>query len=131
MASILDFDKWLSDTTLLRNWVGDKSRPASVGNIILDDPSSIMIERDNGTTLAAQTVRLATYTAASELGFLFDTGLLRTQGFVLLGYKNHPTVTDTDIQTGDRFVWNSRICEVEKVVGGLTDRVIAYIEEQQ
>lgn len=131
MSSLLNFDAWLGETDTLRNWAGDQARPASVGNIIQDAPTNIVIQRDGVADLAAQEVRLATYTAAKELGFLFDTGLLATEGFVLLGYKNHPTETDTDIQTGDRFVWNGSVCYVKKVVEGLTDRVIAYVDEHE
>lgn len=131
MASLVNFDAWLVDTSFLRTWMGDQSRPASVGNIIQDKPSSIVIERDGVANLAAQTVRLDTYTAAQEVGYFFDTGLLRTQGFVLLGYKEHPTIADTNIQSGDRFVLDSRIYEVEKVEASFTDRVLAFVKETE
>lgn len=127
----MNFDAWFGDTALLREWTGYQFRPTSVGNIILDKPTSIAIERDGQATLAAQTVRLDTYTAASEVGYFFDTGLLRVQGFVLLGYKNHPTVADTDIETGDRFALDGRIYEVEKVEASFVDRVLAFVKEME
>lgn len=131
MPTLLNYDQWLADSSLSRTWAGDKHRPASIGNIIQDNPASIVIQRDGVSNLAAQQVRIATYSGVQEVEYLFATGLLRTEGFVLLGYKNHPTVTDTDVQTGDRFTHDSRVFEVEKVIADLDFCLLAYLEEQE
>ena len=128
------FDTWLGTDNGLRTWYGDKSRAASVGNIILDKSASITIERElNGvvSTISAQTVRIDTISNAREAGYMFDTGLVSSQTLVLLGYKNHATVTDSNILTGDRFVLDGRKYEVTKVESSFTDRLLAFIVERQ
>jgi hypothetical protein len=122
------FDEWLADSTPFRTWVGDKSRPASVGNIILDNPVTIRVLRD-GTYLSEQVVRIATLGAAKETGILDDAGIITSQTMVVLGYKNHPDVTDTDLQTEDRFAVDGRTYRVVKVQATHTDRLLAFAEE--
>lgn len=128
------FDTWLNTANRLPTWVGNKSRPASVTNIIADKPASIVIERmvnNVKSTLAAQTVRIDTLSGAKEAGILFDTGLISSQSLVILGYKGHPTIADTDMITGDRFLFSGRAYRVKKVEASFTDRLLAFAEEWQ
>lgn len=125
-----NFDAWLADSGALATWRGDVGRAVSVGNIIADKPVSIIVQR-GGTELDAQVVRLDTYGSDTETEYFFNTGLLHTQGFVLTGYKNHPTITDTDVETGDKFSYDSRVWEVKKVEATMPHLLQALVEEME
>ncbi len=76
------------------------NRPTSIGDLIALKPTSITVKRGN-STLSAQTVRLETL--ASQRAVVGEGGITHQCDAMALGYHNHPTVTDTDLQVGDRF----------------------------
>jgi hypothetical protein len=86
---------------------------------IEDAPTAITIRRGgDGEMLAAQTVRIEIGSSARE-----DRDLRRglnvlpgLQQAVVFGVRGHPTVSDTDIQRGDRFVVGATEFEVVGVV---------------
>ena len=81
------------------NFVAD-DRPTAIGDLIAIKPTSITVRRGNGT-LSAQTVRLETL--ASQRAVVGEGGVTFMCDAMLLGYFNHATVADCDIQPGDRF----------------------------
>jgi hypothetical protein len=124
--------RWIGSSKL-GAYIGDKARPASVGVIIDDKPTNIVITRvnqSNGqlTTLPAQRVRIDMVRMPADID-LGDTVSAGGAQFVLvLGYKNHPTEPNTDIKIGDTFPYDNALHRVVMVEVGFTDRVLAIAE---
>lgn len=119
-----DIDAWAGSVFPLSGWLDDISASVDTARILADKSSSIVLVRA-GVTQAAQTVRIEDLrdrprSFQTEGG---DTGLAE---ILILGYKNHPTITDTDIQRGDRFALDGMGYRVVAVVPGLTDSVQAF-----
>lgn len=100
-------------------------RPTELGELIVLKSTSITIVRD-GSPLAAQTVRLETL--ASQRMVQTAGGVTHQIDGYLLGYLNHPTVADTDIESGDRFRAAGRDYEVIEVLPAHVDCVQAYLK---
>ena len=96
----------------------------SIGERIALKPTSITIVRA-GTAIAAQTVRLETL--ASQRAVVGNGGITYQCDALLLGYKNHPTVTDSNIQAGDRFKAGGISYEVIIVLPAHVDCIQAYL----
>ncbi|TXH53006.1 MAG: hypothetical protein E6Q97_14365 [Desulfurellales bacterium] len=99
-------------------------RPTSIGDLIAIKPTSITVRR-GATTLSAQTVRLETL--ASQRAVVGEGGVTFMCDAHLLGYRDHPTVADTDIQTGDRFRADAVDYEVVIVLPAHVDNVQCYL----
>lgn len=123
-----NFNAWMGDTATLRTWQGDQGRSISNGNIIQDKPTTITIRR-RGVAQAAQVVRLDTFQSAKEADILQSGGLVSNQWMILLGYKGHPVIADTDIESGDTFNANGYIYRVIKVEANIPNRLLAFLEE--
>lgn len=128
----MDINRWFGTSRVLGGWRGTEGRPGSVAQMIADDPFSIVITRETSgvtSTLAAQTVRIAQRgTHGTEAFLRAGVGFTSRQQVVVLGYKNHPTVTDTDIRYGDRFAHNGKYYTVTLLEKDFTDRLIALGE---
>ncbi len=103
-------------------------RATEIGELIALKSTSITIVRE-GSTISAQTVRLETL--ASPQMVQTAGGITHRIDGHLLGYKNHPTVSDTDIQAGDRFRADGIDYEVEAVLPGHVYCVQAYLTVRQ
>lgn len=132
---------WFSMSSGAKAWMNAQGRSVSVGNIIADDSISIVIRRRTAatqsgsvvtpasdTTLPAQTVRIVTRRAPGERVATGDNALVKSQEYVLLGYKDHPTITDTDVHSDDTFAAYGQKWRVIKVEAGLPDHIEATIE---
>ena|SRR3989304_6974753 len=76
---------------------------------ITASPYSVVVRR-NGTPLAAQTVRIEySPTAHVEDAEVSDPG---TTMVTIFGVEDHPTVTDTNLQRGDRFTYLNTVYQV-------------------
>ena len=106
------------------NYLGD-DRPTSIGDLITIKPTSITVRR-GASTLPAQTVRLETL--SSQRAVQTEGGITHMIDAMALGYKNHPTVTDTDLRVGDRFVAAGVAYEVVIVMPAHVDNVQAYLK---
>lgn len=98
--------------------------PTAIGDLIALKPTSITVRRGN-TTLGAQTVRLETL--ASQRAVVGEGGITHQCDAMALGYKNHPTVADTDLQPGDRFQADGVAYEVVLVMPAHVDNVQAWL----
>lgn len=127
-----DMSAWLGAETRGHDWrTQDAPRPASVANLIAEKSSSIVVVR-NGVAAAAQTVRIDVFGgSASERMGMGGNALTNTQRVLVLGYRNHPTIADTDLQANDHFRHDGRSYRVVKTEGGLSDRVEALAEESE
>lgn len=81
------------------------ARARVIWQLIQANPFSVTLKRGS-STLAVQTVRMeydkATQDAISPAGRGSERALM------IFGVRNHPTVANTDLQKGDRFVYQLR-----------------------
>jgi hypothetical protein len=91
-------------------------------------PKTITIKR-KGETLAEQTVRLELGSIANdERG---ENAMPGVQRIVIFGVKDHPTVADTDIKSGDRFNVDNKQYEVVSVVDTIVGEIQAVGEARK
>lgn len=81
---------------------------------IQDRPTSVVLNRA-GSAQPAQTMRIEYNNSSANF---VDGTLVRTskQNLTLFGVRSHPTVTNTDIQKGDRFTINGAQYEVKSLL---------------
>ena len=116
---------WLGSTPPLADWLGDVDRAYDTARVIAAKPTSITVRRA-GATLDAQTVRLEVSSMPTQSnGPNVTSTNLQT---VVVGYKGHPTIADTDIQRGDRFYTGGQMYEVVQVLADVPDRLLAIAE---
>lgn len=117
-----NIDAWGGSTFALDDW-RDEDDAYDAARLITDKATSITVVRD-GVEQSAQTVRI------EELGrprpYLTEAGETGQADILILGYKSHPSITDTDLQRGDRFAVDGQGYEVVMVMPGLTDSLQAY-----
>ena len=117
------FNSWLSETET----IDEVPYAVSAWSAIQDKPTSVAFRKSDGTTLAAQTVRLESDSSVSESeAGIGSSGPVRKT--IIFGVLNHPTVDDTDVEEGYRFrhdgdMW--RVVDVITNLGGV--RAIAEV----
>lgn len=119
-----DIDAWAGNTFPLSAWLDDISASVDTARILADKATDIVLVRA-GVELDAQSVRIEDLrdrprSYQTEGG---DTGLAE---ILILGYSNHPTITDTNIQRGDRFALDGAAYRVVAVVPGLENSLQAF-----
>ena len=108
------------------NYLAD-DRPTSIGDLIAIKATAITVYRSGVSgALDPQTVRLETL--SSQRAVQTDGGITHMIDAMALGYKNHPTIADTDLQVGDRFVADGVAYEVVIVMPAHVDNVQAYVK---
>lgn len=111
----------------LGNWRDDINRAYDTARLIAEQPTTITLIRA-GATLAAQTVRLErSNSTPGEL--TANIARVAETEVVIIGYRGHPTIADTDVKRGDRFVHSGQTYEVIQVDARL-DRVFAHAKVQ-
>lgn len=100
----INLSAWLSDTSDLAPTPTDieQLRAALAWRRINDKPSSVAF-RTSSTTLAAQTVRIESDSAASPAESA--AGAAPRRKVFVFGVRNHATVADTIMVEGHRFIW--------------------------
>lgn len=94
---MVDFGQWLAAPRLTTNLLRANITAARIAQ----KPSTILVAR--GTVeLTEQTVRLET--ASGDRTVTGEGGMTHTIDAVVLGYKDHPSIPDTDLLPGDTFV---------------------------
>lgn len=96
----------------------------AIGDLIALKPTAITVRRGN-STLSAQTVRLETL--ASQRAVVGEGGITYQCDAMALGYKEHPTIADTDLKAGDRFQVDGVAYEVVLVMPAHVDNVQAWL----
>jgi hypothetical protein len=82
-----------------------EARAEIIWELIGVNPFSVTLKR-NGVMQAAQTVRMEYDKQARDAVSAAGQGSVRA--LMLFGVRDHPTVPDTDIKKGDRFVYKER-----------------------
>lgn len=111
----------------ISNWFGTESQPELLGSLIPLKSTSIVAVR-NGTPLAAQTVRLETLSGDKQM--TGESGRTYSIDAFVLGFFNHPTQPNCNLQAGDTFAVNGVGFEVVALAPGLTDCVQAYLRNR-
>jgi len=91
--------------------------------LIADKSQSITVTR-GGSTLSAQTVRVDSLSGSQQI--TTSAGQVHQADALILGYRGHPTITDTDLKPGDRFALNGVKYEVIALVPNALDSLQAY-----
>lgn len=116
-------DAWMGDSFPLSGWLDDVDQGVDTARLIADKSTSITVIR-GGVAQTAQTVRIETLrterTVQTAGG---NTAVIDT---AVIGYKGHPTITDTDLQRGDRFAVSGQMYEIVTVIPGTVDSLQAY-----
>ncbi len=92
----------------------EAQRAARAWRRIGDKPTSVTFKKPNGTTLAAQTVRLESDNSASLAES--EAGAAPRRKLIIFGVRNHATVTDTDIAEGYRFISGNDLYRVVDII---------------
>ncbi len=96
--------------------------------LISEKPTVITVYRDSAAR-PAQTVRLESLTNPNTFRYFQDAELRETSADTLvIGYKSHATIADTDLITGDRFEVGNDTYEVVQLFPGIPDRLLAFAE---
>ncbi len=119
-----DIDAWAGDSFPLSDWLDDVDAGVDTARLIADKTTSITVIRD-GSALDAQSVRIEDINDRPRT-YEMDAGQVGQAETLILGYKGHPSITDTDLQRGDRFAVSGVSYEIVAVVPGLTNQLQAY-----
>lgn len=102
-----------------------ESQPVALGELITYKPTSITVIR-NGVSLAVQTVRLETLSGDKQI--IGQGGVVHQISAMVLGYKGHPTIADTNLLPGDLFTVGTVHYEVIALMPAHTDNLQAYLK---
>lgn len=121
-----NFNAWLGAPPVLGAWLDDVTDAVGVAEIIGQKPVSITVYRQSGV-LPAQTVRLDLLSSVASVQEQNATtlGVMRV---LVLGYRNHPTITDTDLRRGDTFAYDGQRYKVTQIDTTYRDRLQAVGE---
>ena len=115
-------DAWTGNSFPLSDWI-DVDRGVDTARLIADKSTSITIVR-SGVAQAAQTVRIEDMGRPREVQT--EGGQTAIADTLILGYYGHPTITDTDLQTGDRFAVAGVGYEIVALLVGLDNSLQAF-----
>lgn len=125
-----DIDAWVGNVFPLAAWTDDIDAGVDTARLIAEKPSSIVVTRwSNGSdaTLGAQPIRIEDLSRNPRF-MRGEGGATAVLTLLIVGYRGHPTIADTDLQMGDEFVLNGTPYKVRMIVPGLTDSLQAYAE---
>ena len=127
-----DISTWMTDKGPVTDWQGDVENDYRAVHfthrIITDKPTVIVIQRKDGEELAEQTVRIEPTRIQPDVN-VGPAGRESRANTVLIGYKGHPTIPDTDIQIGDRFAVGVKKFTVRQIFTETIGRVEAWLED--
>lgn len=109
-----DIDAWTGNSFPLSDWL-TTNRAVDTAILIAEDSTSVTVVRD-GSELSAQTVRIDALRQPRQVET--ENGQVITADALVVGYRGHSTIDDTDLQPGDRFKADGRAYEI---VGLLPD----------
>jgi len=115
-------DSWTGNSFALSDWI-DVDRGVDTARLIADKSTSITVIRA-GVAQTAQTVRIEDMGRPREVQT--EGGQTAIADTLILGYKGHPTITNTSLQTGDRFASGGVSYEIIGLLPGLTDSLQAF-----
>lgn len=125
-------DTWAGSTQVNAQRGSVEARANDTARTIADRPTTIVITRDVAgnltTTLPGQTVRLDISQNVRAANEMRDQNILMEiteQYLVVLGYKDHKYIPNTNLRRGDRFYHQGRIYEILELLDGIPGRLLA------
>ena len=115
-------DAWTGNSFPLSDWI-DVDRGVDTARLVADKTTSITVIR-GGVAQSAQSVRIEDMGRPGEVQT--EGGQTALADVLIIGYKGHPTIADTSLQTGDRFAVAGVGYEIVAVLAGLTDSLQAF-----
>ena len=120
-------DIWASsgfkDTSNIAN------RSYDIGRTIDDNPSYVSFIRsvppNSNITLPAQRMRIDFSTTGSESQDTTQNMKTVINQLIIVGYRNHPIIPDTNIQRSDRFTFGDNLYEIISLSTAIPGRIIA------
>lgn len=126
-----DINSWFTDKEAAGGWQedieGDARSVHFTHRIITAKPTIIEIQR-NGQTLEPQTVRIEMTRIQPDVN-VGPAARESRANTVLIGYKGHPTIADTDIQVGDVFLLSDRRFRVRLIFAENVGHIEAWLED--
>jgi predicted ATP-binding protein involved in virulence len=118
-------DSWLGSTAVLSAVTTQEARANDTARRIAEKTTSIVVIRA-GTALAAQNVRIDPLAAPGEQSG--EAGTVSRARMLVMGYKDHATIPNTNLQRGDRFKVGGVMYDVIDVTLGISGRLVAFAE---
>lgn len=106
----MNLSAWLYDGVA----IPEGERAALAWSRILDKPTSVVLKTASGVNRAAQTVRIEVDNRSSLANSA--VGAAPRMAVIVYGIKNHPTLPDTIMAEGDRFVLNNDSYRIEDII---------------
>lgn len=109
--------------------INPTQRAIDTERMIAEQPTRIVVTRNTPAgevTLAPQTVRLEVIQNIREANEMKNRVLtISRQYVVVIGYKDHPTIPDTDLQRADLFFHHGFMWEIVELIKEKSGRLIA------
>lgn len=128
--------QWLGSSDVLSDWL-DADRAYDTARKIAARTSSVAVIRD-GVKQDAQNVRIELLSSGMVANVFDREGYnlaVGQEAMLLIGYKSHPTITDTDLKRGDRFRYPDTASgdwyEVNFIINNIPDRLLAVAEAKE
>lgn len=122
-----NIDAWTTNTFPLGAWSNDTDPGVANAQLLTDKTTTITVRRGD-TTKSAQNVRIEEL-RARDRDVVSEAGLTAKVDALVIGYKGHPTISDTDLQRGDRFsVEGGDQYDVVAIMPGLVNSMQAYVK---
>lgn len=122
-------DVWLTNGAPNPQQGNTELRGMDTARLIAARPSLIVITRFAGTNtfqLAPQTVRLEVVQNIRGVGEKRDALMATVEQYVvLIGFKDNPSVPNTDVLRSDQFFYNERMWEVAEFIDTVPGRLLA------
>lgn len=120
MASI---DAWQGNAFPLADWLDDVDRATDTARLIADKSTSITPIR-GGLAQSATTVRIEFLARPREVQG--EGGQTALVDVLVVGYKGHAEISDSDLRRGDRFTVAGVAYEIVVIAPGFADMLQAY-----
>lgn len=119
-----DFGTWAGTP---HTWLGSDTlqRAYDTAQRIAEKPTTIVVRRQ-GVDLAPQVVRIDLLGLGNSVT-ASATAQASEVGYQVMGYRDHPTLADTDLERGDRFPCAGRLFVVEDVLVDPPGRLLAIV----
>lgn len=118
-------DNWAGNIKPMENW-DYESRSMDTARLIAEKPITITLIR-NGIALSPQTVRVEPYRHPHEQNAQ-NSWRVSLGAVVIVGYREHPTIPNTDIQRDDNFLYQDQLYTVVNFLSAVRDRLIVIAD---
>jgi hypothetical protein len=126
-----DINTWASDAGKARLWLEDIENIARdlhmIHRFITDKPTTIVAYR-NSEALDPQIVRIEQTRIQPDVN-IGPAAREPRANVILIGYKDHPTIADTDLLPGDKFIADSKKFEVRIIFTSTPGMLQAWLEQ--